>query len=130
MSERNKALVRRYYEEVLNARRLSVFEELADLRFVSYLPNGESVGIEAYRQAIAGSLAAMQDLHVTIEDQVAEGDKVVTRWKATGTPLVPFAGLQPDGKPITVTAIRIHRVEEDKLVGHWEAINLHAIQRG
>ena len=130
MSERNKALVRRYYEEVLNARRLSGFDELADPRFVSYLPNGESVGIEAYRQAIAGSLAVMQDLHVAIEDQVAEGDKVVTRWKATGTPQVAFAGLKPDGKLITVTAIHIHRIEGDKLVAHWEAINLHAIQRG
>jgi hypothetical protein len=59
MSERNKSLVRRYYEQVLNGRQLSVFDELADPRFVSYLPDGSSVGIQAYKQAIAASLAAM-----------------------------------------------------------------------
>jgi len=109
---------------------LSLFDELADPRFVSYLPDGSSVTIQVYRQAIAGSLAAMQDLHVTIQDQVAEGDKVVTRWRATGTPQVPFAGRQPDGKRITVTAIHIHRIEGNKLIEHWEAINLHAVKSG
>jgi hypothetical protein len=50
------------------------------------------------------------------------------RWKATGTPRIEFAGIKPDGKPVTITAIHIHRVQDGKLIEHWEAINLHAVQ--
>ncbi|MCI0555657.1 MAG: ester cyclase [Anaerolineae bacterium] len=80
----NKSIVRRYYEEVLNRRQLQVFDELADLNFVSYLADGKSIGSEIYKQVIAGTLAAIPDLRITIEDQIAEDDKVVTRWKAQG----------------------------------------------
>lgn len=125
----NKALVRRYYEEVLNQGQLQAFDDLADSSFLSYLPDGKSIGIEIYKQAIAGTLAAIADLRVTIEDQIAEGDKVVTRWKVTGTPQVEFAGIKPNGKPVTITAIHIHRIRSGKLMEHWEAINLHAVQQ-
>lgn len=125
----NKALVRRYYEDVLNQRQLHIFDELANPGFVSYLPDGSSAGSDIYKQTIAGTLAAIADLIVTIEDQIVEDDKVVTRWKATGTPQVEFAGIKPNGRPITVTAIHIHRVQNGKLIEHWEAINLHAVKR-
>lgn len=124
----NKSLVRRYYEEVLNGRHPEVFDELADPGFVSYLADGRGIGLDIYKQAIAGTLTVFPDLNVTIEDQVAEGEKVVTRWKATGTPQIEFAGIKPDGKPVTITAIHIHRVQSGKLIEHWEAINLHAVQ--
>lgn len=124
----NKSIVRRYYEEVLNSRQLQVFDELANPNFVSYLPGGQEIGPEIYKQVITGTLSAIPDLKVTIEDQIAEGDKVMTRWKAEGTPQVEFAGIKPNGRPITVTAIHIHRLENDRLVEHWEAINLHAVK--
>lgn len=123
----NKSLVRRYYEEVLNQQQLKVFDDLADLAFVSYLPDGQTIDLDAYKQTIAGTLAVIPDLNVTIEDQIAEGDKVVTRWKATGTPLIAYAGIKPNSKAITITAIHIHRVQNEKLREHWEAINLHAV---
>lgn len=125
----NKSIVRRYYEEVLNRRQLQVFDELADPNFVSYLADGKGISSEIYKQAITGTLAAIPDLKVTIEDQIAEDDKVVTRWKAQGIPLVEFAGIKPNGKSISVTAIHVHRLQNRKLLEHWEAINLHAIQR-
>jgi predicted ester cyclase len=115
MTEENKQLVRRYYEEVLNQRNVDRLDELAAVNFTSHLANGTGIGLSIYRQAVMGSLAAMPDLHVVIDDQVAEGDKVVTRWTATGTPQVPFAGIQPGGSPITITAIHIHRVEDSRL---------------
>jgi predicted ester cyclase len=124
----NKSLVRRYYEEVLNQRHLQIFDELADPHFVSYLADDSSIDLEVYKQAIAGTLAVILDLKVTIEDQIAEDDKVVTRWKATGTPQLEFAGIKPNGRPITITAIHIHRVQNEKLMEHWEAINLHAVK--
>ena len=130
MSELNKALVRRYYDEVLNQRRLQVFDELASPNFVSYLTSGDYINLQVYKQAIAGSLAAMPDLQVSIQDQIAEGDKVVTRWMTKGTPQVEFAGIKPMGKAVTITAIHIHRVQDGKLVEHWEAINLHSVKQG
>ena len=125
----NKSLVRRYYEEVLNGRLPQVFDELADPGFVSYLADGRRISLGIYKQAIAGTLAVFPDLHVTVQDQIAEEDQVVTRWKATGTPLIEFAGIQPNGKPVTITAIHIHRLHNGKLMEHWEAINLHAVRQ-
>jgi predicted ester cyclase len=130
MSEDNKRLVRRYYEEVLNQRRLDVFDDLALPEFRSYLANGGSVDAGVYKKAVAGSLAAMPDLHVIIDDQIAEDDKVVTRWTARGTSQVEFAGIKPQGQPMTVTAIHIHRIQGGKFIEHWEAINLHAVKLG
>ena len=125
----NKSIVRRYYEEVLSNHLLPVFDELADPNFVSYLPDGKGIGSDIYRQTIIGTLAAIPDLKVTIEDQIAEDDKVMTRWKAEGTPQVEFAGIKPNGQSITVTAIHVHRLKNGKLVELWEAINLHAVQQ-
>ena len=89
MSEvNNKALVRRYYEEVLNQRQLHIFDELANPGFVSHLADGNKISLDIYKQAIAGTLAVIPDLNVTVKDQIAEDDKVVTRWKVTGTPQV------------------------------------------
>jgi len=61
-------------------------------------------------------------LNVTVEDQIAEDDKVVTPWKVIGTPQIEFAGadIKPNGKPVTITAIHIHRVQNGKLIEHWE----------
>ncbi len=127
MSEASKSLVRRYYQEVLNQHNVARLDELVTADFTSHLANGEPIDLPAYRQAVLRSLAAMPDLVVRIDDQIAEGDKVVTRWTATGTPQVPFAGIQP-GRAVTVTAIHIHRIEYGRLAEHWEAINLHAVQ--
>ena len=117
------------YEEVLNGRQVQVVDDLVDPGFVNYLPDGNRIDLEVFKQALATTLAVNSDLHVTIEDQIAEGDKVVTRFKVTATPQVEFAGVKPTGKPITVTAIHIHRLQNGKLMELWEAINLHAVQQ-
>jgi predicted ester cyclase len=125
--DNNKSLVRRYYEEILNGRQIQVVDDLIDPGFVNYLSDGNRIDLEIYKQALRTTLSILPDLHVTIEDQIAEGDKVVTRLKATGTPQTEYAGIKPTGKPVTVTAIHIHRVQNGKLVELWEAINLHAV---
>jgi predicted ester cyclase len=125
--DNNKSLVRRYYEEILNGRQIQVVDDLIDPGFVNYLSDGNRIDLEIYKQALRTTLSVLLDLHVTIEDQIAEGDKVVTRLKATGTPQTDYAGIKPTGKPITVTAIHIHRVQNGKLMELWEAINLHAV---
>jgi len=129
MIDDNKTLVRRYYEEVLNGRDLSVVPELFAPTFVSYAPSGRSVDLAEYVRAIGVSHAALPDLHVTIEDQFAEGNRVVTRWSATGTHQGPFAGIAPTGRAITVTAMHIHRIADGKLVEHWEQFDLYGLLR-
>jgi len=124
----NKALVRRYYDEVLTARNRSV-RQLLDSSFVSHASGGSEVGAEAYAAAVDATFAAFPDLAVTVHDQVAEEDKVVTRWSATGTHNGDFAGVPASGRLITVTGIHIHRVRHGRLVEHWEELNLFGVLR-
>src|SRR5262245_33751338 len=123
-TEVNKALVRRYYAEVLNQRNIAVLDELCSPTFVSQFSTGPAVGLAQFRQGVIASHTAFPDLHVTVQDQIADGDKVVTRWMAQGAHQGPFAGIPPTGKRVTVTAIHIHRVTNGKLIEHWEEINL------
>jgi predicted ester cyclase len=83
--EENKALVRRYYQEILTGRDLELLARLLDSCFVSHGSGGPAAGVGAYTAAVAATHAAFPDLVVTVHDQVAEDDKVVTRWSATGS---------------------------------------------
>jgi steroid delta-isomerase-like uncharacterized protein len=125
----NKALVRRYYDEVLTARNRSILGQLLDSSFVSHVSGGSDVGAEAYAAAVDATFAAFLDLVVTVHDQVAEDDKVVTRWSATGTHDGDFVGVPASGRLITVTGIHIHRVRHGRLVEHWEELNLLGLLR-
>ena len=120
----NKALVARYYEQVLSHGDLAALDDLLAPDFRSWLSDSSSVGAAPYRDAVLASRQAFPDLAVTLLDQVAEGDRVATRWQASGTPRGPFAGVPATGRPVTITAIHIHRVAGGKLAEHWEAINL------
>jgi len=84
-AEENKAVVRRLYEEVYNRGNLDAADELLAPTFVGYdFSTGEEVGIEGYKRAIAEQAASSSDLHFSIEEQIAEGDKVSNtnhRWR-------------------------------------------------
>lgn len=125
----NKALVRRYYDEVLTGRNRDLLTQLLDPSFVSHVSGGSDVGAGTYAVAVRATHAAFPALAVTIHDQVAEGDKVVTRWSASGTHAGDFAGGPATGRPVTVTGIHIHRVRQGRLVEHWEELNLLGVLR-
>jgi predicted ester cyclase len=115
-AEENKALVRRFFEEVYNRGNLDVADELLAPDFAWKLP-GKDAAKEVYKQWIASQLAASSDLHFSIEEQVAEGAKVVTRLIGSGThDQKAFEGFAPSGVRITIEAIIIHRVIEGKIV--------------
>jgi steroid delta-isomerase-like uncharacterized protein len=119
MSEENKALVRRVFEEGCNKRNVALYDELIpDCVYRGPLV-GELRG-EAYRQFLASVHAAFPDGRWTIKDQVAEGDKVVTRWSFTGTHQAELMGLAPTGKQVTISGILIDRIVEGKIVEEWE----------
>ena len=115
-AEENKALVRRFFEEVYNRGNLDVADEVLAPDFAWKLP-GKDAPIEDYKQWIASQLAASSDLHFSIEEQVAEGVKVITRLIGSGThDQKAFGGFAPSGVRITIEAIIIHRVIEGKIV--------------
>jgi steroid delta-isomerase-like uncharacterized protein len=115
MSEANKALDRRVIEEGLNEHNLALLHEVyADC--VWYRPETGELKGEALKQFWSSLLAAFPDIHLTIQDQIAEGDKVVTRWSCTGTHRGEFMGLTPTGKQVTTSGMSISRIVEGKHV--------------
>jgi len=125
----SKALVRRYYDEVLTGSDRQLLARLLDPSFVSHVSGGPDAGAEAYTAAVDATHAAFPDLVVTVHDQVAEDDKVVTRWSATGTHAGDFAGVPATGRPVAVSGIHIHRVRGGRLIEHWEELNLLGVLR-
>ncbi len=121
-AEENKAIFRRYVEEVGNQGKLDLVDEIFD-RYVSHQPDGHALerGPEDVRQFIDEFHQAFPDFHSTIDDQIAEGDKVATRWTMRGTHQGEFRGIAPTGKQITVTGIGIFRFsDEGKVVESWD----------
>jgi len=125
----NKALVTRYYDEVLNQRNLAALDDLLAPDFASWLADGTRLGRAEYGDAVLASHQAFPDLVVEVLDQLAEGDKVATRWRASGTHRGPFAGIPATGRPVTITAMHLHRVADGKLSEHWEEIDLLRLLR-
>jgi predicted ester cyclase len=120
--EENKAIFRRYVEEVSNKGNVDLVDEIFD-RYVSHQSDGrtEERGPEDVKQFIGEFRQAFPDFRSIIEDQVAEGDKVVSRWSASGTHQGEFRGIAPTGNQIAVTGIGIFRFsEEGKVVESWD----------
>jgi predicted ester cyclase len=111
----NKALARRFLEEVFNQRRLEAIEALTVPGYIDHnLPSGVTVA-----QSISAFLAGFPDVHFTIEDQIEEGELVVTRWTARGTHTGNLFGIPPTGKSMTMPGISIYRIANSKLVEAW-----------
>ncbi len=119
-TEENKALIRRFYEEVFNKRNLAALDDFYAPDHVDHtLPPGLPAGPEGTRQAIAMTLAGFPDLRITIEDMIAEGDKVVIRFTMHGTQQGMFGNLSPTGKQVAVSTIEITRIADGKIVEDW-----------
>ena len=81
-------------------------------------------------KAVAGMMhAAFPDVTVTIQDQIAEGDKVVTRWTAQATHQGNFMSIPPTGKQVTVTAIHIHQIVNGKIAALWEEFDIAGLMQ-
>jgi steroid delta-isomerase-like uncharacterized protein len=121
MSVQNKLVDRRLIEEVWNLGNFAVVDELiaSDYLGHSSIPAGETHGPVGYKQFYSALREAFPDLQVTVEDQIAEGDKVVTRWTARGTHKGEFQGAAPTGKHGAITGITIDRIANGKVVECW-----------
>jgi steroid delta-isomerase-like uncharacterized protein len=119
-AEVNKALVRRIYEEGLNRGNFAVLDELLDARLIdhSQFPGG-AAGRESFRRRFSMVLTAFPDAKMTVEDGIAEGDKVVYRWTLRGTHTGPLASIPPTGRHVDVTGMNMTRITAGKVTEHW-----------
>lgn len=124
-TEKNKAIYRRFVNEVLNAGNLAAIEELCAPDYINHdAPPGLPAGLAGVKQLIAGFRAAFPDLCYTIEDEIAEADKVVARGTWRGTHQGDLFGIPPTGKQVTVTRIDCTRITEGKMTEHWASQDL------
>lgn len=129
LAERNKAVVRRFNDRVIGALDRSVYDEIFDHDFINHSASpGSPIGREGMWQTFANVLQpAMPDLRVIIDDQLADGDKVVTRKTISGTHLGPLLGVAPTGKPISIAVIDIVRLRDGRYLEHWGINTLAAV---
>jgi steroid delta-isomerase-like uncharacterized protein len=121
--EENKAVIRRYYEDVLNAGNIGALEELAVPQYDEHDPlPGQATGREGLRQRVEMLRSAFRP-HFTIEDIIAEQDKVVVRWTNRGTQVGEFMGMPATGKSFTIAGIDIHRLRDGKMAEHWHVVD-------
>lgn len=124
-TEENKALTRRIFEEGVNQNKPSVFDELFAPNFAIHdAPFGAQRGPEGFRQLIGMFRTGFPDLRVTIEEELAEGDRVIHRGYATATHKGDFQGIPPTGKQVKINYIDIWRVANGKMVENWVQMDL------
>jgi predicted ester cyclase len=123
MSEANKATVRRLVEEIQNRHDLGQMDAFFAPNFINHLEDSDTASeltaVERAKIVFREMFAAFPDLHVTIQDQLAEGEKVVTHKLFQGTHQGVFMGVAPTGKQIAFTVIDILRLDQGKVVEHW-----------
>jgi steroid delta-isomerase-like uncharacterized protein len=130
MSEENKAIVRRIFDEVWGAHREDRVEAYFATDLVQHPELPGLGGFEGVKASVRMFAAAISDDSNVIEDMIAEGDRVAIRWSATGTHTGELLGIAATGKPIVTTAITIYRFRDGKVVEGWTEYNsLEMMQR-
>jgi steroid delta-isomerase-like uncharacterized protein len=122
LTETNKTVSRRFLEEVWNKGNLAVLDEIIAKDHVNSGPGtipGLPNGPEGTKQLVTTYRNAFPDIRFTIDEQIAEGDKVVMRWTAQGTHQGELAGLPATGKSTTVTGIALYRIANGKIAESW-----------
>jgi steroid delta-isomerase-like uncharacterized protein len=122
MSEENKAASRRVAEEMFSGGNLDLADELIDRSFVGHdVASPEPIrGPDGVRQQAQGYRSAFPDVQITVEDQLADGERVATRWTARGTHKGELFGIAPTGKQVTITGMTIDRFSGGKIVESWD----------
>ncbi len=130
-AQENKALVRRAFEEGWNAGNLDVFGEVTSPDYVLHDPTvpEDVVGVDGIKGFASAFLGAFPDLRFAIEEQVAEGDKVVTRKLLRGTHRGELMGIPPTDRPVEFAVIDIVRVADGRIVEHWNVVDQRGLLR-
>ncbi len=129
--EQNKAVARRLIEEVFNRGNIDLVDELIAPDFVEHeeMPPGTPAGREGNKAATIMLRSAFPDFKATIDDTVAEGDKVVLRLTWSGTQEGEFLGIPPSGKRFSIPVFDILRIDGGKIVEHWGQMDQMAMMQ-
>jgi steroid delta-isomerase-like uncharacterized protein len=121
----NKAVVRRFYQEVLNERKLDVLDQIAAEDYVEHDPfPGQGNGRADLKARVASLHKAFNPLRFNVEDVIAEGDKVVVRWTNSGTDRGGFMGIPPTGRKFGIAGIDIYVVRDGRMAEHWHVVDM------
>jgi steroid delta-isomerase-like uncharacterized protein len=119
-TEENKALARRFFEDVWNKHNLALVDELFSTDYVEHRPvPGMPPTRDGFKQVASMFWSGFPDGRIDVEDQVAEGDTVVTRWTSRSTHTGEFMQLAPTGKQLVVGGININRIADSKIMETW-----------
>ncbi|HWI00309.1 MAG TPA: ester cyclase [Propionibacteriaceae bacterium] len=122
-TETHKSLVRRFYDEALNARRLQVIDELALADYAEHEPlPGQRDGLVGLKDRASMLIEGLASTY-TVHDVVAEGDRVVVRWTNAGVHSGEFLGIPPTGRAFDFAGIDIYRMENGRMAEHWHVVD-------
>jgi steroid delta-isomerase-like uncharacterized protein len=130
-AEENRALIRRFLEELFNQRDMTAIDRYIAADYVDHVvPPGVPPTRDGFKQFVGGFLNALPDFHYTIEDVIGEGDKVAVRLSAQGTQTGEFGGIPATGKHATWSEMHIGRISNGMITEHWGEIdNLGMLQQ-
>jgi len=117
MSEQNKALIRRFYEEVVNQKNPAIAGEIVTPDFDDHA--AQAPGIDGFMKLFSIMTTVFPDLHVTVEDLIAEGDRVAARVEVRGTQSGSFRGFPPTDKQVDYPGMDIFRIKDGKIAERW-----------
>jgi predicted ester cyclase len=127
-TEENKALIRRYFEAI-DTGNVDILDEFLAPNFVEHTPlPGMSTDLNGWKQAFKVFLTASPGYH-TVDDLIAEGDKVVGRITGYGTHEGELFGIPRTGKQIQITGISIWRIADGKIVEHWQVADMFGLMQ-
>ena len=121
-TEQNKATARRWFLDIITQGQLAVADEIFAANHIIHDPHapptGWPNGPEGLKM-VASVFGGFADWNIPIEDQIAEGDKVATRWSASALHTASVLGIPPTGKTVRVTGVNVTRFAEGKIVESW-----------
>jgi steroid delta-isomerase-like uncharacterized protein len=126
----NKTIVRRYFDELWNQNNLAVIEEILAPEVKGHAAGQTFGGADTFRQRSKTLRTIYSEPHFTIEDQIAEDDKVLVRWTLRGKHMGEYMGAEPTGKEIVSTGMNLFRLADSKIAEVWvEADDLGELQQ-
>ena len=122
MTQKNKAVIRRIFDEVWNQADFSLIDQVFGPGFVAHVSGSpkDIEGLEQYKQFVALHSVLASELSFSVDGQIAEGNNVATRWTATTVPTSGLGSMPSDAQQVKITGISIHRFADGKIVESWD----------
>ena len=129
MNANGKTISRRFFEEILSRGDFELVDELFTADYNAHTPIGVFEGLKGAKQFASGLREAFPDLDVEVKEQVAEGDKVATLWRARGTHQGNFGGIPATGQSMEINGITMFRVADGKVLESWGFADMMSLMK-